>query len=167
MPQRWPGTPHKTGSVIQAHEKMFSAASVIKGVQCKTTTRHYHTLIRAAVVKGWPCQVLVQVVEEPEFSDTADGSIKWYDRAGKVFADPLEVGVLVPLPVALMKYSDKGSLGRAILTHSSRLQPATAGKSQPQGWDNCSHYIRVSQQRAPNGLAGSQLGVFTLTRSRI
>lgn len=51
MLQRWPGTPHKTGSAIQAHEKTFSAASVIKEVQCKTTTRHYHTLIRAAVVK--------------------------------------------------------------------------------------------------------------------
>lgn len=50
-------------------------------------------------------------MEEPEFSDSADGSIKWYNHFGKEFADCLEVGVFVSSLVALAKHSGKNNLG--------------------------------------------------------
>lgn len=50
-------------------------------------------------------------MEEPEFSDSADGSIKWYNHFGKEFADFSEVGVFVSLLIALTKYSGKDNLG--------------------------------------------------------
>lgn len=42
-------------------------------------------------------------MEKPEFSDSADGSIKWYNHFGEEFADCLEVGVFVSLLIALKK----------------------------------------------------------------
>lgn len=45
------------------------------------------------------------MVEEPELSDTADGSIKWYQHFGKESAVYLKVGVLFSSPVALIKFS--------------------------------------------------------------
>lgn len=50
-------------------------------------------------------------MEELEFPDSADGSIKWYNDFGKEFADCLEVVVFVSSLVVLTKYSGKSNLG--------------------------------------------------------